>query len=671
MLPHLKKRLLEECPQYANDIKRKKTSKQKEKYDWAIANTVEKLTQIVSPAAIHAKPDPKTLHKLRDAIHHGFFGKIGRRQTVGPLLRNLSWAGIHSCFVNVFFEKPQLTAEESVIHRTVNRMLARQYHYRRDEFLSLVFNFRKLRRANALVGGATTMTVQDAAKFCITKGTIAKVRILFLRACGFDKPGLEEQINTYCQQSLVFSERVKKFTSKANVYTDQWLAFVDSVDPALPNHNAKDVERALLKVRIGRKFVRAVFCDIIRQQQPVLAQMLTHKTAREKLVGLSEWHQKLYEGFIVTQKAVARTSFPERYLARTCSAFCKFVLDLDAYSNTRKKLSLAEFLRLATTQDLTEALRFLASKRQLCNERVKSTQHRHSALPHVTSFLNFLRGSMRSYISCDVDALKVKHILSGVINARKPATLHKRRTFTQQEIDAMHNVALTPLENLLIALLQEVALRNSALCYLRYLDLLTEHHQIRSVCSVMEKGARVRSFLVSESLCARIRAASFFWREKRGDDVKDVFIFNVNKNAPLPACQLAQTLARLGRDARIPITVHAHAFRHTLVGRLMEVGNSLEVVSKYLGHASANTTNQFYWIPTPEELGQQIKNPFQAPAAQELEKAETSDILLEAANEKIRACRAVIDKLLASDSARRLEIPNLQRIIECVDTPLT
>jgi len=55
--------------------------------------------------------------------------------------------------------------------------------------------------------------------------------------------------------------------------------------------------------------------------------------------------------------------------------------------------------------------------------------------------------------------------------------------------------------------------------------------------------------------------------------------------------------------------VHAHAFRHTIVGRLMNAGTSLEVVSKYMEHKSLDTTSTHYWVANVQELHETLDNP--------------------------------------------------------------
>ena len=47
---------------------------------------------------------------------------------------------------------------------------------------------------------------------------------------------------------------------------------------------------------------------------------------------------------------------------------------------------------------------------------------------------------------------------------------------------------------------------------------------------------------------------------------------------------------------------HPHAFRHTIVNNLMVQGNKLENVSKFMGHSSISTTEQYYWTTELENI---------------------------------------------------------------------
>ena len=68
-------------------------------------------------------------------------------------------------------------------------------------------------------------------------------------------------------------------------------------------------------------------------------------------------------------------------------------------------------------------------------------------------------------------------------------------------------------------------------------------------------------------------------------------MWNINLTAMIEQIRPLQPL----EDAGIKdINVHPHAFRHTIVGALIDAGNSMDVVSKYMGHANVSTAADNY-----------------------------------------------------------------------------
>lgn len=61
----------------------------------------------------------------------------------------------------------------------------------------------------------------------------------------------------------------------------------------------------------------------------------------------------------------------------------------------------------------------------------------------------------------------------------------------------------------------------------------------------------------------------------------------------MSAATPARMLARLSKDAGLPRSVTPHALRHAYAHRLLEAGNSLQVVQKRLGHTDPATTLRY------------------------------------------------------------------------------
>jgi hypothetical protein len=111
---------------------------------------------------------------------------------------------------------------------------------------------------------------------------------------------------------------------------------------------------------------------------------------------------------------------------------------------------------------------------------------------------------------------------------------------------------------------------------------------------------------------------------------------------PLPPATLNCRLKSIAKRADVTeVIVHAHAFRHTIVGKLMEVGNSAEVVSKFMGHASVDTTLKYYWLQNIEQLCSNMRNPF-APNYEEEKDEEEEDMKAQLAERRIDAALGII-----------------------------
>ena len=160
-------------------------------------------------------------------------------------------------------------------------------------------------------------------------------------------------------------------------------------------------------------------------------------------------------------------------------------------------------------------------------------------------------------------------------------------------------------------LLREIGLRASALCHLKYGMLIDETHTPRHVCRVPEKGRTWRSFVTSLPLKQAIKRYAEELRDSSLAD-KDMYFLNpTHPDRPLCDGLVRRGLRQIAQAAGVTeVVVHPHAFRHTIVGQLVDAGNPMELVSKYMGHKQVSTTAVNYWVPTIVELQAQMNNPF-------------------------------------------------------------
>ncbi len=236
----------------------------------------------------------------------------------------------------------------------------------------------------------------------------------------------------------------------------------------------------------------------------------------------------------------------------------------------------------------------------------------------------------------------------------------------------MAQVASDPAEDVLLGLLDETGLRSAAIAHLTYATLLDEDHIARKTCKTLEKGNKWRVFLPSIALQARIQTLGAFVRGIDGVGTRWDAIYILNLHQPSkPLSNVWDIVRRLAVRAGVTnLQVHPHMFRHTLVGKLVEAGNSMDVVARFIGHGDAKTTSHFYWVPTVEDLHKQMIDPF-AEGYRKRHCPEQLPASIALADAKVAACRRIIDVLLQRVSIEnvREQMPEFDDILRQIDAP--
>ncbi len=316
------------------------------------------------------------------------------------------------------------------------------------------------------------------------------------------------------------------------------------------------------------------------------------------------------------------------------------------------------------------------------NARVKNTQEDHHAKKKISNILSFFKNSVAHIIPCiqEIKGLTPAYFTSQIENQRVPADPQIRRTYSDEEVEKMLSiVSCNPTDVLLITLLREVGLRAGAICNLKYKDIIDEFHKPRHYCKVLEKGHKYREFVTGPNL--KLVIVTYIHHIK-GEDLNnpDLYVFSRHKSfsKPLSTSTLGSHLKTIALNAGVTdVIVHPHAFRHTIVGKLIDGGNSTELVSKFMGHSSTDTTLKFYYVKTVDELARELKNPFQTcvitPAEIEQEQQDENYLLnrrLDSALEIIFSMKAeLINALQNNLSVQELaininrEIPGMDRLV--------
>lgn len=620
---------------------------------------VRKVARSIHPEDVSCKPTDDTLAKIRTCIQDL---SVPQRRRILAKKDSLPF---HADVLHCFSESRRTTPEEESLFMEVSK---RAKGMKRDEFLSSLHHLRTLRGDNTpcALKDLGNLSLVDAAQFCVQHGRVSSRRKHLLEATGFTQD-LHQQLNEY-----KFCKNAFEGAWSDNIYF-RLTKRLGNLAHAFRTRTAQE-----LISMVKPKKLLIPFAKIFGAHE--VAKQLETTSNSQKFASLGEWHRQLLETFRTqeTNRAARKSSFPARYVNNLVKQFAHFGLFVSQCCGPQH---MHDFLKSATSTQLRDLLRSYVQNVKSQNFRVKSKLGSHQGFHCACMVLRFLKGALRAFVTCDLDSLTAQDLIAGIENTRIPANSCVRRTFTDQEMDAMVSAAKDPAEMLLVTLLREIGLRSSALAHLTY-DMLFEHdHRPKTECRVPEKGKTLRCFVTSDFLRAKMSELSVFLRKMHPDlDLSKCYVLNL-ANLHKPCSTIDYTVRRLAKDANITgVKVHAHAFRHTLVGKLVKAGNSLEIVSKFLGHANVNTTSFFYWVPTAQEVQAQIINPF-APSYEPQKDAVVREerltpLVVQVANAKLNAMRKIIGSILKEcDSDTKLRIaqnmPDLIDVLDAIDTPFT
>jgi integrase len=340
------------------------------------------------------------------------------------------------------------------------------------------------------------------------------------------------------------------------------------------------------------------------------------------------------------------------------------------------------FLASATPETLEQMIVAYGTEYQPNNALVKSTQDRHHASYVISMFTRLLREDLKPFLlsSGKIDHLVPSKILQDIDNLRVSFDSTQRRVYTDEEVSRMLSVAKThPPYELIITLFREIGLRVGSISIMKYYDLVDECHKPRHVCKVMEKNKKYRQFLTSHNL-KQVLVAYIRYVEVNLKTVRhsDFYAFNLRKPyQKLCTETIRKRLKKIGQSAEVEVVVHPHVFRHTIVGKLIDAGNSMETVSKFIGHAGTDVTYRHYWLKGIKDLEIDLRNPFGAVQYSKEELQEEKDEALELAQKKIDTCLGILhvynltisEAIKNNTSAEQIhgqiisKIPNIQRLL--------
>ena len=532
------------------------------------------------------------------------------------------------------------------------------------------------------------MSLQDGFNFCLSPWRGQKqVRAAVIRRFGFrHSGGLEAVVATATQTRAEYDALALTQCQRQNHF-QTYLDFVGWVGRSPQNefrHLTEDQLAQLVRGALhwsGKHFMvlKLSLASVNRAEVAIALQRslhpdLTGASPQAWLCALSAWHEatlpQMVQGCCRCHKASFwrdRQEF-ETTTWRIClhvrgaaEGFAPANIDTDP---------LRWFVETCDAALVQRALLILLRACRAQNELVRTVADIHHAKSQCIRFLNFMKNGLLAVRPClDLSAITARKLLREIPNQRTPADGASRRTLTLEEAERIiqaargSNDARAPM---LLVLLSEIGLRRSALCHLKYSNLLDRTHTPLCTGRAWEKGRKYRYFVTSTRLKQAIKGYAETIRDvadARSDG--DFYLLNPQQpERPLSQDQVRNIVHIYTERAGITdVHVHPHMFRHSIVGWLVDAGNSMELASKYMGHTSVSTTAQHYWVPNTTELFSKINNPFTGEMQQQQRETRQAVQELELLQSKLDGALHIIaqmDAIVRTAVASNLTAPPVQ-----------
>lgn len=376
-----------------------------------------------------------------------------------------------------------------------------------------------------------------------------------------------------------------------------------------------------------------------------------------------EWSVKFMEDIIINirNKSEYHTSVMDIYIKKITYNVVSILNSLIEFIDYQ---TLEWFMHNSTLDMLKKFIIWDAeNKIGVQNERVKNQHEGHHAKRRVGQVLRIFRSDVAiKYLQVDPNLLKLDKLMMNIDNKRELNS--ERRIYTDDEVDSMMEVVQNDKKwTAILTIFREIGLRCGAVCNLKFSDMVDKFFTPRHEGQALEKGNKIRKFILGPNLKRKILSYISDYQNLEFNH-KTTFLFNIEKNTRLPASSIGQRLKIIGKKAGLEVNVHPHLFRHTLVGKLEIAGNSINVISKFMGHSNVDTTQKWYSIRPIEEIVNNMKNPFYDISFDEEEYQDE----LERSKIKLETCINIISGIVTNISINeRLKImdlmPDLDRVM--------
>lgn len=190
--------------------------------------------------------------------------------------------------------------------------------------------------------------------------------------------------------------------------------------------------------------------------------------------------------------------------------------------------------------------------------------------------------------------------------SKNPVAPIKPIKYEKKPIDVLSPVELTKVkyacktlkERALVEVLYSTGCRVGEMCNMKRSDVMWDHGNKRGLVPIKVLGKGNKHRLVYLNADANVALKKYL--NSRNDVEEHLFVTD-RKASPMTIRNTQLVIKKIGERAGIE-HLHPHEFRHTRATNFARESGSLLLTSKMLGHASVETTQQFYVVTDDSEL---------------------------------------------------------------------
>ena len=396
-------------------------------------------------------------------------------------------------------------------------------------------------------------------------------------------------------------------------------------------------------------------------------------TLKDRFIKVAdEWTKILFQNIYRYFETVSETttSVVENNMKKI--EYSMVVVFLDLISFIPQDTTLQMFFHSATIEKLTDFMLHHGRNLNVQNERVKNQIHTHHAKRRLFQILRIFKSDpLKHILQVDPNTIKVNMILNRIENKRE--LNEERQPYTDEEINNLFTACEGDTRwTLILTLFREVGLRVGAMCNLKVSDIVNEFMQPKHEGRSLEKGNKIRKFIIGPNLKRKIVSYVHEYERLIDKDMMDEqFMFGLEKGKRPSVSHFEAHLKIIAKKAGLTTNVYPHLFRHTLVRVLEDSGNTMNEISKFMGHSNVDTTQKWYSIRTLPDIVENMNNPFYDVSESPEEAQEEYEDELSRANTKLETCVSIISGIMSTiceeDRKKIFEkMPNIDKVMRVI-----